>query len=115
MKLQFPFNLYGSSVDKLWRDITPNKWNDSLSEHWTDRGFHFFSQVRERGPKNGINTPSDLESEILKGIVKAFPEIQDRFQIVLPIINSTVANLCVFYDYDKQKKLCQLVTISFRD
>ena len=63
----------------------------------------------------GINTPSDLESEIMKKVADQ-PEGSTpiRQQIVLPIKNSAGKSLRVIYDYDgKSSSKCQLVTLTY--
>ena len=81
--------------------------------NWQDNGFHFYGRVRQRGPDAGINTPSDLESEIRKGTPK--PEgTPNRWQINLPILSSGGQPLRVIYDYDGRKNSkCSLVTLSY--
>jgi hypothetical protein len=111
---QYPFRLRGSKVNNYWQEVTNNQWNQMLPDTWIDNGFHFYSRVRKRGPELGINTPSDLESEILKGTVQADGgNVENRYAIVLPIQNSNGDNLRVVYDYDQQRQRCKLVTLTF--
>jgi len=107
------FNLSGKK-DQYWSQVTNNAWGKMLPKGWVDNGFHFYSQVRSRGPSAGINTPSDLESNVMKQ-VSAGPEGHpNRWQILLPIKNSANKNLRVIYDYDrKANSKCKLVTLSY--
>ncbi|WP_412776851.1 hypothetical protein [Thalassospira lucentensis] len=107
------FSLSGSVADQFWNNVTPNQWAKMLSANWQDNGFHFYGRVRQRGPDAGINTPSDLESEIRKGTPK--PEgTPNRWQINLPILSSGGQPLRVIYDYDGSKNAkCSLVTLSY--
>lgn len=110
-----PFTLSGSAMLNLWSQVTNNAWSGLLPKGWVDNGFHFYSQIRQRGPDAGINTPSDLESEIMKKVADQ-PEGSTpiRQQILLPIKNSAGKNLRVIYDYDgKASSKCQLVTLSY--
>jgi len=109
----YPFSLSGN-IDQQWKQVTNSAWNKMLPQQWTDNGFHFYSRVRERGPADGINTPSDLESEIRKKLREEPEGKPNRWQIVLPIVNSKGINLHVIYDYDGGKSSkCQLVTLSY--
>ncbi|WP_369980421.1 hypothetical protein [Xanthomonas bundabergensis] len=109
----YPFRLSGN-IDQQWKQVTNSAWNKMLPRQWADNGFHFYSRVRDRGPADGINTPSDLESEILKKVREEPEGTPNRWQIVLPILNSKGANLRVIYDYDGGKtSKCQLVTLSY--
>ena len=110
MKLQQPFTLSGK-IDNLWKQVTNNQWNNMLSRNWTDKGFHFYERIRDRGPDAGINTPSDLESEIMKGTVSRVRA--NRYKISLMILNSSGQHFTVFYDYDSKRGVCQLVTCSY--
>jgi hypothetical protein len=107
-----PFRLSGK-IDQLWKDVTNNQWNNMLPKGWIDNGFHFYDQVRERGPANGVNTPSDLESEVLKSDER--PERKpNRWEFVLPITNSRGEHLRAVYDYTgKTGANCELVTFTF--
>lgn len=108
------FKLSGSGINKLWKETTNTAWSKMLPKGWDDNGFHFYSQVRDRGPKLGIDTPSDLESEILKQVRDEPEGHPNRRQIVLPIKNDKSANLRVIYDYTgKKNATCQLVTLTF--
>lgn len=109
----YPFRLSGK-IDQPWKQVTNSAWNKMLPPQWTDNGFHFYSRVRDRGPADGINTPSDLESEILKKVSEGPEGTPNRWQILLPLVNSKGANLRVIYDYDGGKtSKCQLVTLSY--
>lgn len=110
MNLPYPFVLSGKT-DELWSKVSNNKWNKMLSKHWIDKGFHFYERIRNRGPEAGINTPSDLESAIRSGTVSRV--INQRFRIVIPIVNSKGEHFTVFYDYNKSKSICELVTCSY--
>lgn len=107
------FSLSGSTIDNLWNKVTSSQWSKMLPANWQDKGFHFYSRVRERGPDAGINTPSDLESEIRKGTPN--PEgTPNRWQIELPIHSSGGQVLRVIYDYDGSKNAkCSLVTLTY--
>lgn len=106
------FRLHGSGVDKLWRQTTPSAWQDMLPRGWVDKGFHFYARVRERGPHVGINTPSDLESEIRKAS-NDVPIGGNRREILLNIVNDSGRKMKVIYDYAGKKKPCELVTLTF--
>lgn len=107
-----PFRLSGK-IDQLWKSVTNNQWNNMLPKGWIDKGFHFYDQVRERGPVNGVNTPSDLESEILKAEDRLITA-PNRWAFILPITNSQGAHLMAIYDYTgKQGANCELVTFTF--
>jgi hypothetical protein len=108
--LQYPFKLSGKT-DKLWREITNNEWNNMLPKHWIDKGFHFYKRIKERGPKVGINSPSDLSSEINNGSVSQDHGI--RFRITTSIVSEKGLHFTIFYDFNEKKKLCELVTCSF--
>ncbi len=82
-----------------------------LPEQWTDKGFHFYSRVKRRGPDAGINTPSDLESEIRSGTDLEDPIQPNRHQIRLPITNSNGQHLKVVYDFNNGQ--CELVTLTY--
>jgi hypothetical protein len=110
IELPYPFRLRGK-IDKLWKQVTDSEWKNMLSEHWTDNGFHFYSRIRERGPQSGISTPSDLESEIMKGTVEGAGG--NRYRIKLLVVNNKGEHLYVFYDYDSSKKRCELVTCTY--
>lgn len=109
----YAFKLSGSNIDKQWSQVTNSAWSKMLPAKWQDNGFHFYSRVRQRGPGDGINTPSDLESEVMKGTTQ--PEgTPDRWEILLPILNSRGQHLRVIYDYDGGKSSkCSLVTLSY--
>ena len=110
-----PFVLTGNT-DLLWKEVTNNQWRNMLPRGWTDNGFHFYSRVRSRGPENGINTPSDLESEIRKQSADepAGGNNPNRRAITLPILNSKGQHLLVIYDYDgKSTSKCELVTLTY--
>lgn len=109
MKLQYPFVLRGSDKVKLWSEITNNQWQALLPPNWKDKGFHFYKRMRQRGSTVGINTPSDLESEILKGTVAHAGG--SRYEIDLLIRSSEGQHLKVYYDFEN--KQCQLVTMSY--
>lgn len=111
----YPFTLRGAKVNDLWSQVTNNQWANMLPQGWVDKGFHFYSRVRSRGPADGINTPSDLESEIRKGTVypDPTPGAPNRYRIELQILNSAGTPLKVFYDYAGGKGKCELVTLSF--
>jgi hypothetical protein len=104
--------LSGSGIDKPWSKVTNSAWKKMLPKGWTDKGFHFYSRVRERGPRNGINTPSDLESEIMKK-VRDQAAAPGRRAIVLPIKNNRGQSLQVIYDYAGGRSKCGLVTLTF--
>ncbi|CAM3460907.1 hypothetical protein [Thalassospira profundimaris] len=107
------FSLSGSNVDNLWKQVTNNQWSKMLPIIWQDNGFHFYARVRERGPDAGINTPSDLESEIRRGTPSA-EGTPNRWQITLPVTSSTGRSLRVIYDYAGGKNAkCELVTLSY--
>jgi len=112
----YAFKLRGSGIDKLWKQTTNNQWAKMLPAAWQDKGFHFYSRIRERGPAVGINTPSDFESEMLKQVrdeATTNPPTQRR-QIVLPMADSKGKHLKVIYDYAGGKRAtCQLVTLTF--
>ncbi|UEP49176.1 hypothetical protein [Burkholderia ambifaria] len=104
------------NTDLLWKEVTNNQWRNMLPRGWTDNGFHFYSRVRSRGPENGINTPSDLESEIRKqsSDEPAGGTNPNRRAITLPILNSKGQHLLVIYDYDgKSTSKCELVTLTY--
>ncbi|TRX74066.1 hypothetical protein [Pseudomonas mangiferae] len=109
----YAFTLSGKT-DQLWKQVTNSAWKSMLgTSGWTDNGFHFYSRVRERGPESGINTPSDLESEIRKK-VRDTPLTGNRHEIVLPITSSSGQPLKVLYDYDGGKaSKCELVTLTY--
>ncbi len=107
-----PFALSGK-IDQPWRDVTNNQWNNMLPKGWIDKGFHFYDQVRERGPVNGVNTPSDLESEIRKSESRLLTP-PNRWAFILPITNGQGAHLMAIYDYTGAKAgNCELVTFTF--
>lgn len=107
------FKLSGK-IDQPWSQVTNNQWNNMLPKGWVDKGFHFYSRIRERGPADGINTPSDLESEIMKRVADQSAGSPNRWEYVLPIKNSSGASLKVIYDYDgKSTSNCELVTLSY--
>lgn len=108
MNLQYPFALRGSDQLKHWNEITNNQWQHLLAPHWKDKGFHFYRRMRERGAAAGINTPSDLEAEIRKGIVS--PVAGFRYEIDLNIVTRG-RRLKVIYDF--RSKICQLVTLTY--
>lgn len=109
----YEFTLSGKT-DQLWKNVTNTAWNNMLPPQWVDKGFHFYSQARSRGPANGINTPGDLELEIHKKVAEEPEGHPNRWQILLPILNSKGDNLRVVYDYDGGKtSKCELVTLSF--
>ncbi len=110
MPLQFPFKLSGNT-NLLWSQVTNNEWKSMLPEHWTDKGFHFYKRIRKRGPEAGINTPSDLNSEMNNGRVAH--DHGDRYKVTTNIVNSDGKHFTIFYDYDDQKELCELVTCSY--
>ena len=114
------FKLSGNT-DLSWNKVTSNAWGNMLPTGWEDQKFHFYSQIRDRGPKNGINTPSDLETEIRKEIADVPAPLEtkpNRRRKVLPIQVSggkggTGKYASVYYDYDGGKSPCILVTFSF--
>jgi hypothetical protein len=108
--LQFPFRLSGKTSN-LWRQITNNQWQNMLPKNWTDNGFHFYSRIKDRGPEAGINTPFDLQSEMMNGTVSLVNGI--RYQVRTNIVNSTGQHFTIFYDFDARQKMCQLVTCSY--
>jgi hypothetical protein len=110
------FRLSGSAIDKQWSKVTTSAWLKMLPKGWTDKGFHFYSQVRRRGPDGGIGSPSDLESEIVKKLSdQAAPPPASRRAIVLPIQDYDGKSVKVFYDYAGGKtSKCELVTITFK-
>jgi len=115
MNLQYPFTLSGNT-NNLWRQVTNNQWQNMLSKNWTDNGFHFYSQICSRGPATGINTPSDLQSEMSNGAV-SFCQSQggtvNRYQVKTNLLNTSGQRFTFFYDYDSAKAICQLVTCSY--
>ncbi|KVK97917.1 hypothetical protein [Burkholderia territorii] len=110
-----PFALSGNT-DLPWKEVTTNQWRNMLPRGWTDNGFHFYSRVRSRGPENGINTPSDLESEIRKQVSDepAGGGNPNRRTITLPIVNGKGQHLLAIYDYDgRSTSKCELVTLTY--
>jgi hypothetical protein len=106
--------LRGSDINKLWKQVTNTAWGKMLPDTWADKGFHFYSQARLRGPDAGINTPSDFEDEVMKKVRDEPEGTPNRRQIILPIQNSKGQNLRVIYDFDGRKKSkCELVTLSY--
>lgn len=114
MNLQYPFNLSGSKMDDHWSQVTNNQWNNMLSKHWTDKGFHIYSRLRERGPAMGINTPHDFEFEMNKGTVSPSSRSPNRYEVRLLVMTGDGKHATVIYDYDDKKKVCQLVTMTFQ-
>ncbi len=110
----YAFKLGGGKIDDPWKKVTDSEWSAMLPKGWQDKGFHFYSRIRERGPSEGIATPSDLESEIMKQTAD-LPEgtIKNRRQIVLPIANAAGRNLRVIYDYAGGTDKCSLVTLTY--
>lgn len=83
-----------------------------LDRQW----FSLLQPGSSRGPENGINTPSDLESEIRKQSADepAGGNNPNRRAITLPILNSKGQHLLVIYDYDgKSTSKCELVTLTY--
>lgn len=110
MKLQYPFKLSGKT-DEIWKKVTDNEWHNMLPKHWNDKGFHFYSRIKKRGPKAGVNTPGDLDSEINNGTVS---HVQgERYRIKTNIVNDGGSHFTIFYDYNEEKKQCELVTCSY--
>ncbi len=111
----YPFSLSGN-IEQDWKQVTNSAWKAMLgTSGWTDNGFHFYSRVRERGPESGINTPSDLETEIRKKVRDTPVEgSNNRRSLVLPLKNASGQSLRVLYDYDGGRaSKCQLVTLTF--
>ncbi len=110
----YKFTLSGKTTE-FWKSVTPSAWSKMLPANWTDNGYHFYQRAKQRGPEDGINSPSDLESEIMKKVAdKSAGSQPQRRQIVLPIKNSKGANLRVIYDYaGGATSKCQLVTLSY--
>ena len=107
------FKLSGD-IDGSWSKTTSSAWSKMLPKQWVDKGFHFYSRVRERGPAAGIQTPSDLESEIRKASADQPTATPNRRQIVLNIANDSGAKLRVIYDYaGKKTSKCELVTLTY--
>ncbi|WP_296992876.1 hypothetical protein [Thalassospira sp. UBA1131] len=107
------FSLSGSNVDNAWKQVTNSQWSNMLPMIWQDKGFHFYARVRERGPNAGIQTPSDLESEIRRGTATT-TTTANRYQITLNIQNGSGSFMKVFYDYAGGKNAkCELVTLSY--
>ena len=109
------FRLSGSNVGKSWSEVTNSAWSGMLPRGWVDKGFHFYSRMRERGPENGITTPSELESEINRRISdRAARGSRVRRQITLNIKNKKNESLKIIYDYaGRRTSKCELVTMSF--
>lgn len=109
------FRLSGSNVDQTWRNVTNSAWSNMLPQGWVDKGFHFYSRVRERGPEGGIGSPSDLESEINKKVSdRAVRGSRTRRQITLNIKNGSGESLKIFYDYaGRRTSKCELVTMTW--
>jgi hypothetical protein len=108
------FKLRGGKIDNPWKKTTSSAWAKMLPIGWVDNGFHFYSRIRSRGPGDGINTPSDLESEIMKKTADQPEGRPNRREILLPIQNSKGQKLRVIYDYTGKKTAkCQLVTLSY--
>ena len=113
------FSLSGSAIDNTWKKTTPSAWSKMLPKGWVDKGNHFYERARDRGPKQGINTPSDLETEIRKAVKDVKDTSKDapkyRRDLILPLQNSKGKALMVVYDYDKTNKTakCELVTLTF--
>lgn len=77
---------------------------------------HAYSRVRSRGPENGINTLSDLESEIRNQVSdeSASGNKPNRRTITLPILNHKGQHLLAIYDYDgKSTSKCEMVTRTY--
>lgn len=110
MQIQYPFRLSGK-INNFWSQVTNNQWKNMLPKHWTDKGFHFYNRIVNRGPKVGINTPADLSSEINNGTV--VHDAGARFKILTNILSDKGQRFTIFYDFDHKKKQCQLVTCSF--
>lgn len=116
--LPYPFKLSGSKVGSQWSQVTNSQWSQMLGKSgWVDKGYHFYSRMRSRGPAAGINTPSDLESEIIKGTAETHfsPAHPNRYRIDLNIVSSSNPNqrLYVVYDYAGGSSKAELVTLTW--
>jgi len=114
-----PFTLRGGNINAPWKKVTPNAWRQMLPEGWVLQGGHFLDQVKDRGPKIGITTPSELASAIRDYQQREKSDIQQtdiRRRIVLGnIVNSAGKHPMVIYDYNYNSKTakCELVTFTF--
>jgi len=110
MNFQYPFKLSGK-ITEDWSKVTNSQWKKMLPKNWTDKGFHFYNRIKTRGPKAGIQTPSDFESYFTNGILSL--DHGNRYKVRTTIINGNSEHLTFFYDYNKTKKQCELVTTSY--
>jgi hypothetical protein len=82
-----------------------------LPKHWTDNGFHFYNRIKNRGPKAGLNSPSDFETAFKNGILGK--DSGDRYKVRTTILNDEGKHLTFFYDYNATNKQCEMVTVSY--
>jgi hypothetical protein len=111
------FKLRGSDKSKQWSQLTNNQWANMLPSNWEDKGFHFYSRIRERGPSFGINTPADLELEMNKGqVVKDTSGRKTRggtrYRMTLNVKGSDGKNVIIVYDVNSKSKKIEFVTLS---
>ncbi len=107
---------FRGNTETSFKRLTPNQWSDIIGPTWVDKGYHFYSRLRQpdRGAANEIYTPSDLESAMRGGIPSSDPTSINRYRITLKSLPTNKEKYpYISYDYNPKTKQCEFVTLAY--